>query len=49
MDRNVHVEQVVEGTGTTMFVANQLGRKSVGIDISREYLEFANQRTATLL
>ena len=37
------------GTGTTMLVASRLGRKSVGIDISHEYLEFADQRTATLL
>ena len=37
------------GTGTTMLVASQLGRKSVGIDISPEYLEVADQRTATLL
>ena len=37
------------GTGTTMSVASQLGRKSVGIDISREYLELAEERTARLL
>lgn len=37
------------GTGTTMLVASQLGRKSVGIDISPEYLELADQRTFTLL
>ena len=36
------------GTGTTMSVASQLGRKSVGIDISREYLELAEERTARL-
>ena len=35
------------GTGTTMLVASQLGRKSVGIDIAPEYLELAEQRTAT--
>ena len=37
------------GTGTTMFVASRLGRKSVGIDISQEYIELAERRTATLL
>lgn len=37
------------GTGTTMLVASQLGRQSVGIDIAPEYLELAEQRTATLL
>lgn len=37
------------GTGTTMLVASQLGRKSVGIDMSPDYLEVADRRTATLL
>ena len=37
------------GTGTTMLVASQLGRKSVGIDLSTEYVELADQRTATIL
>ena len=37
------------GTGTTMLVASQLGRKSVGIDLSAEYIEMADQRTATIL
>lgn len=37
------------GTGTTMLVASQLGRKSLGIDMSSEYLEVADRRTATLL
>ncbi len=37
------------GTGTTMLVASRLGRKSVGIDVSLEYLELAHRRTATLL
>ena len=37
------------GTGTTMLVANQLGRKSVGIDLSDEYLTEAENRSATLL
>jgi len=32
------------GTGTTNFVAQQLGRKSIGIDISSEYIRFAEQR-----
>lgn len=29
------------GTGTTSYVASQLGRKSIGIDMAREYLEIA--------
>ena len=33
------------GTGTTNAVAMQLGRKSVGIDLSLDYLEHAIQRT----
>ena len=37
------------GTGTTMAVASSFGRKSVGIDLSREYLSIAEQRSATLL
>ncbi len=37
------------GTGTTMLVASQLGRKSVGIDLSPEYIKMADQRTATIL
>lgn len=32
------------GTGTTLLAAGKLGRKSVGIDISRQYLEFAEER-----
>ena len=36
------------GTGTTMSVASKLGRKSVGIDVASEYIELAEQRTATL-
>lgn len=36
------------GTGTTMSVASALGRKSVGIDLSSEYLEIAEERSATL-
>lgn len=37
------------GTGTTMTVARILGRQSVGIDISRDYVTVAKQRNATLL
>lgn len=32
------------GTGTTMRVAQMLGRKSIGIDISKTYLELAEER-----
>lgn len=32
------------GTGTTMLVAKQLNRKSVGIELSQEYLDLANKR-----
>ena len=34
------------GTGTTMLVARSLGRKSVGIDVSRTYLDGALSRVA---
>ena len=37
------------GTGTTMLVASNLSRKSVGIDISKEYLHSAEERCRTLL
>ena len=37
------------GTGTTNLVAFQLGRKSIGIDISREYLCHAADRCKLLL
>ena len=37
------------GTGTTMLVARTLGRKSIGIDISGEYLELAEDRCWRLL
>lgn len=37
------------GTGTTNFVAFQLGRKSVGIDVSQEYLRMAADRCRLLL
>ena len=36
------------GTGTAMLVAKNLGRKSIGIDICQEYLDFASQRCVTL-
>ena len=36
------------GTGTTMYVAASLGRKSIGIDIVEPYLEIAASRVATL-
>lgn len=36
------------GTGTTMKVAMMLGRKSIGIDVSREYLQLAEDRCNTL-
>lgn len=32
------------GTGTTLYAAHQLGRKSVGVDISQEYLGIALER-----
>jgi site-specific DNA-methyltransferase (adenine-specific) len=35
------------GTGTTLCAALSLGRKSVGIDIPRAYLELAQKRCAT--
>ena len=37
------------GTGTTMYVASSFGRKSVGIDLSDQYLSIAETRNATLL
>jgi site-specific DNA-methyltransferase (adenine-specific) len=37
------------GTGTTMLVAHKLGRKSVGIDISDEYLKAAEERCSLLI
>lgn len=37
------------GTGTTNFVAHQLQRRSVGIDLSQEYIDFAEQRCNRLL
>lgn len=37
------------GTGTTLIAARILGRKSVGIDISRRYLELTLERFGSLL
>ena len=37
------------GTGTTMQVAHSLSRKSVGIDISRTYIQIAKDRCTLLL
>ena len=37
------------GTGTTMLAAKNLSRKSVGIDISGEYLEISQERCDSLL
>jgi site-specific DNA-methyltransferase (adenine-specific) len=37
------------GTGTTLVAARNLGRKSVGIDISRRYLELTHERCESLL
>lgn len=37
------------GTGTTNLVARQFGRKSIGIDISDDYLRVARQRCRLLL
>lgn len=37
------------GTGTSLFVAQNLGRKSIGIDLSLEYLEISYKRCISLL
>lgn len=37
------------GTGTTLYAARNLQRKSVGIDISRQYLELSRDRCGSLL
>lgn len=37
------------GTGTTLLAARDLGRQSIGIDISSHYLQIAEERCATLL
>lgn len=36
------------GTGTTLLAAGRLGRRSIGIDTSSEYLEYARRRCADL-
>jgi DNA modification methylase len=36
------------GTGTTMLAARHLGRQSIGIDISKEYLEIAEDKCCIL-
>jgi site-specific DNA-methyltransferase (adenine-specific) len=37
------------GTGTTLLAASKLGRKSIGIDISKHYLHMAQDRCFSLL
>lgn len=37
------------GTGTTMLVAFQLGRKSIGIELAEDYLDAATERCSFLL
>jgi DNA modification methylase len=37
------------GTGTTNIVAKNLSRKSIGIDISQKYIDYAARRSDTLL
>lgn len=37
------------GTGTANYVAYRLGRKSVGVDISEEYIRAARERCRLLL
>ena len=37
------------GTGTTLLAARELGRKSIGVDLSRAYLECAQDRCRRLL
>ena len=37
------------GTGTTMLAALQLGRKSIGVELSKEYLHIAERRCHVLL
>lgn len=37
------------GTGTTCKVAQDMGRKSIGIDISSEYIELARERCSNVL
>lgn len=42
--RNGIVLDPFSGTGTTMKVAFELGRKSIGIDLSNEYIKLAKER-----
>jgi DNA modification methylase len=35
------------GTGTTLLVARELGRRSIGIEIAREYVDLTKRRLAT--
>lgn len=37
------------GTGTTMIVASYMNKKSIGIDLSRQYIGVASERAMTLL
>ena len=37
------------GTGTTLYTALNLGRKSIGIDISRQYLNITEERCVTAM
>ncbi|WP_218839905.1 DNA-methyltransferase [Alloalcanivorax xenomutans] len=37
------------GTGTTLLVAKQLNRKSIGVDISKQYLDMSEERSWSLL
>lgn len=37
------------GTGTTLLAARNLGRKSIGIDISQQYLKLSQERCTSLL
>ena len=47
--KNGMVIDPFSGTGTTMLVAKQLGRKSVGIELSAEYIEIAEARCCMTL
>lgn len=37
------------GTGTTLLVAKKLGRKSIGIDIARHYLQISSERCSSMI
>ncbi|HMW34394.1 MAG TPA: DNA methyltransferase, partial [bacterium] len=32
------------GTGTTMAVAKKMNRKRIGVDLSSDYIQYANKR-----